>query len=256
MQQQNQAAAASRALVSEPSREPAGLEAPGGPAVEQMDMGHAPGGEEASGDPPAGVSAGGAGAAMAGGEQAAAGPSGKRLIRTKEAFMQARLAAVGQADVSCAAQCRQSLGGECTAMPDQLCLLRPPQVWKRFMEGRGLDAGVSHPEAAWGLRSRQMGEGPCSAWAGASKAAPDPHRRLPSPMPLTQPQLFNRQQMDLFKLFRLVMKAGGYEALVQQKGWVSKRGRGGGRGGLRATAAEQSIVAGKLPFTQRAKPAN
>lgn len=28
--------------------------------------------------------------------------------------------------------------------------------------------------------------------------------------------------MDLFKLFRLVIKAGGYQAVLEQKGWVSQ----------------------------------
>lgn len=49
------------------------------------------------------------------------------------------------------------------------------------------------------------------------------------PHPL-QPPLFNRATMDIHKLFRAVMKAGGHDAVVQQKGWVSGRAlhRGGG----------------------------
>ena len=39
--------------------------------------------------------------------------------------------------------------------------------------------------------------------------------------PPLQLPTFNRAQLDLFKLFRAVAKAGGFEAVVRQKAWVS-----------------------------------
>lgn len=40
-----------------------------------------------------------------------------------------------------------------------------------------------------------------------------------------QPALFNRTPMDLLKLFRTVMRAGGYKGVMRDKGWVSSAGR-------------------------------
>lgn len=39
--------------------------------------------------------------------------------------------------------------------------------------------------------------------------------------------MFNRAPLDLFKLFRLVMKAGGYQAVLMGKQWVSTWAGGG-----------------------------
>lgn len=83
------------------------------------------------------------------------------------------------------------------------------QVWTAFMNSRQLDASVSllasHPQASH----------PSGACRLTNRL---PVAKLPS---LPQPAYFNRVVLDLFKLFRLVMRLGGYEAVLAQKAWVS-----------------------------------
>jgi hypothetical protein len=73
------------------------------------------------------------------------------------------------------------------------------QVWTRFMQAHSLDASVRDCLGCLLLL----------CFVG--------HLRLSH----AQPALFNRTPMDLLKLFRTVMRAGGYEGVLRDKGWVS-----------------------------------
>lgn len=96
------------------------------------------------------------------------------------------------------------------------------------MEGKQLDTSV-RKLLQFGASVARLGKGR-PALGAAFRVCHPFHQSIHTPKcPLAatppsscpQPQQFNRQALDLYKLFRLVLKAGGYQTVLDQKGWVS-----------------------------------
>ncbi|KAI3437993.1 hypothetical protein D9Q98_000436 [Chlorella vulgaris] len=103
------------------------------------------------------------------------------------------------------------------------------------LSGRGAAGGSVGTALAALATKEQFAEVPAglisSSLADAESA---PRLTLPLPPPCRQvwtpfmasrhldasPALFNRAPLDLHKLFKAVMRAGGYETVLAQKGWA------------------------------------
>jgi hypothetical protein len=99
--------------------------------------------------------------------------------------------------------------------------------------GRGAAGGSVGTASAALATKEQFAEVPAGLISSSSAESappltlslPPPCRQVWKPFMASRhldasPALFNRAPLDLHKLFKAVMRAGGYEAVLAQKGWV------------------------------------
>lgn len=92
-------------------------------------------------------------------------------------------------------------------------------VWKRFMKSKGLDASVSmFRRAGTGIECTFM------PWSFPHRVGScmSTTRSWPALVPIiTQPAMFNRGVMDVYKLFRLVIAHGGFQKVCLALGGLA-----------------------------------